>query len=528
MSWMSPDTLADTGPERRSFFRLSIGSRLALWFTLSAFVILATVIVVQYRIMLRGLEWDENQLLTDKVKMFESTLRTHGDNPEFLDHEVNLEGGAYWPDQHYVVYSRILDERGNLVIETSGMAQLIPSEIFPLPLAPEELRNAETVHYRKAPNGRDYFLLSAWTNSGGDNGSRREIQVAMDETGERGMIAAYRRDTLLLLALGTMVFAAAGVLIVRRCLRPVQELAESAERITANDMTTVVDPDAKRWPRELTTLAKSIYRMLRRLESSYKRCSQCAEDMAHELRNPIHTLMGETEVVLSRARGVAEYRHVLESSLEEYTRLSRFINELLFIARADNPETVVECFLLNVHSELERVREFHDAQAQEQGVTINCVGQAQLNADPLLLRRAVSNLVSNALSHTPRGGRVSLEVIPEERDGMVHIVVRDTGEGINAEDLPRIFDRFYRSERKRFNGGEGTGLGLAIVKSIMTLHRGSVSIESAEGNGTTVVLRFPSQPGREDHAVLSDAGSVTMQTESRPVSVYTSHPQILR
>jgi hypothetical protein len=120
MSWMSPDTLADTGPERRSFFRLSIGSRLALWFTLSAFVILATVIVVQYRIMLRGLEWDENQLLTDKVKMFESTLRTHGDNPEFLDHEVNLEGGAYWPDQHYVVYSRILDRPGRTAAATTG------------------------------------------------------------------------------------------------------------------------------------------------------------------------------------------------------------------------------------------------------------------------------------------------------------------------------------------------------------------------------------------------------------------------
>jgi two-component system heavy metal sensor histidine kinase CusS len=528
MSWKTPDARADTGRDRRSFSRLSIGARLALWFTLSAFAILAIVTAVQYRIVLRGLEWDETQLVLDKVKKFEATLREHGDNPAFLNHEVHLKGGAYWPGQHYIVYSRILDERGNLVIETSGMAQLVPPEIFPPPLAPDRLRDAKAVHYRKAPNGRDYFMLSAWTRTGDDQGRRREIQVAMDETGERAMIAAYRRDTLLLLALGTMVFAAVGVRIVRGCLRPVQDLAESAERITANDVSTRINPDAGRWPSELTTLANAFYRMLFRLESSYKRCSQCTEDMAHELRNPIHTLMGETEVALSRHRSVEEYRQVLESSLEEYNRLSRMINELLFIARADNPATVIESVPLDVYSELNRVHVFHDAQARERGITISCEGQAKLNADPLLLRRAVSNLVANALSHTPRGGRVSLEVLPDERHGRVQIVVRDTGDGIKAEELPKVLDRFYRGSSQQLNDREGAGLGLAIVRSIMTLHRGSITVESAEDKGTTVVLQFPSQPGQADYAVSSDAGNVTRLAESRPVSVYTSHPPVLR
>jgi two-component system heavy metal sensor histidine kinase CusS len=259
--------------------------------------------------------------------------------------------------------------------------------------------------------------------------------------------------------------------------------------------------------------------MLFRLESSYKRCSQCSENIAHELRNPIHTLMGETEVALSRDRTPDEYRQVLESSLEEFNRLSRMVNELLFIARADNPETVIGSAPLDVHTELGKVREFHDAQAQERGVTISCEGQAELHADPLLLRQAVSNLVSNALSHTPRGGRISLEVVPNEQDGMVHVTVRDTGEGIKAEELPKVLDRFYRSSRQLLNDGEGTGLGLAIVKSIMTLHGGSVSIQSAEGKGTTVVLQFPSQPGRMDYAVSTDAASATMHPVSQPVSV---------
>ena len=491
MSWKNPETLGGDARERRAFTNLSIGARLALWVTLTAFGMLAAVTALQYRIVIRGLEWDETQLVLDKVKMFEATLHAHGDNPAFLDHEVNLEGGVYWPDQQYVVYSRILDDAGHVIIETPEMARLLPPKVFPSPMASDQTRDAKVVHYLEAPNEQSYFLLSARARSGGDNGPQRVIQVAMDETGERGMIAEYRRDTLLVLALGTLLFAVAGTVIARRCLRPVQDLAESAERITTNDVNITVDPDARRWPKELTTLADSLYRMLSRLESSYNRCSQCTEDMAHELRNPIHSLMGETEVALSRERTPEEYRQVLASSLEEYTRLSRMINELLFIARADNPKTAIDRVRLDVHGELEAVREFHEAQAQENGITIRCTGQASLDADPRLLRRAVSNLVSNALSHTREGGSISLEVRGADRDGMVEIVIRDNGCGIRAGDLPRIFDRFYRSERNRAKQGEGAGLGLAIVKSIMTLHGGSVAIESIQGKGTAVALRFP-------------------------------------
>ncbi len=320
----------------------------------------------------------------------------------------------------------------------------------------------------------------------------------MDETGERGMIAGYRRDTLLLLALGTLIFGIAGTVIARRCLRPVTDLARTAERITANDVSTRIDSDVTRWPMELTALADAFYRMLYRLDSSYTRCAQCTEDMAHELRNPIHTLMGEAEVALTQERTPDEYRQVLESSLEEYARLSRLIDELLFIARADNPDSVIEQARLDVRNELEAVRDFHDAQAQEQGVTISCTGRASVDADPLLLRRAISNLVSNALSHTPRGGRIRLEARQADRDGRVEIIVSDTGCGIKAEELPRIFDRFYRDKHNRLQAGESAGLGLAIVRSIMTLHGGTVSVESTEGKGTRIVLAFPLRRARTE------------------------------
>jgi two-component system heavy metal sensor histidine kinase CusS len=512
MSSKNYEAAAGAVRERRVFAHFSIGARLAICYTLSAFGMLAAVTTAQYGILIRGMEWDEAQIVLDKIKMFEATLRVHGDNQAFLDHEVNLKGGAYWPEQHYIVYSRILDEAGRVIIETPDMEHLIPETEFPLPVVPRQARDLKVVSYREAPNGHSYFLMSAWARSGGEDGPRRLIQVAMDETGERVMIASYRRDTLLVLFLGTLLFAVVGTFIAHRCLRPVHDLARTLERIKPNDVISRINPDTSRWPKELTTLADSFYSLLFRIETSFNRCSQCAEDLAHEVRNPIHSLMGEAEVALSKDRTPDEYRQVLESSLEEYTRLSQMINELLFIARADNPCTAIERARFDVHGELDAVREFHDAQAQEQGITITCAGRASVDADPLLFRRAVSNLVSNALFHTSEGGEISLTVRKADRDSMVEIAIRDTGCGINAEDLPRIFDRFYRIERKKLHQNEGAGLGLAIVKSIMTLHGGSVFIESTEGKGTTIVLQFPSPLHRVEGSTSTISGFVSPES----------------
>ena len=494
MSSKNNQTACGAARKRSAFDHLSIGARLAICYTLSAFAMLATVYAFQYWILIRGLEWDEAHLVFDKVMMFEATLRVHGDNQAFLHHEVNLEGGAYWPDQHYIMYSRILDEDGQVIIETPDMEHLIPASVFPSPIVPRQVSDVKAVSYKEAPNGRPYFLMSALAQSGGEDGPRRIIQVAMDETGERAAIAGFRRDTLLALSLGTILFGIVGSVIARRCLQPVHDLAQTAARLTVNNSNNIVSqfgPNNSRWPEELSMLANALYHMLFRIEASYTRCAQCAEDMAHELRNPINNLRGEAEVALSKDRAPEDYRHVLESSLEEYTRLARMINELLFIARADNPCNAIKRTRLDVHAELVAVQEFHEAQAQERGIKVTCSGQASLDADPLMFRRALSNLVSNALTHTKKGGEISLATRKAKGDGMVEVAVQDTGCGIKNEDLTHIFERYYCSERKNRRQNECVGLGLAIVKSIMTLHGGSVAIKSTVGEGTTFVLRFP-------------------------------------
>ncbi len=446
-----------------------------------------------YWVLTSTLAWDESRLVVNKIKMFETTLRLEGDNMAILNNEAVVEGGGYWPGQDYVVYSRVLDESLRVIIETPGMDQLLPPSEFPPPIVLRADVDNRAVRYEQAPNGRSYFLMAAWLRDIGEEGPQRLIQVAMDETGERAAIASHRRDTILGLAFAVLAFALVGKYIATRCLQPVHSLARQAERISTSNFISKVDPATSRWPMELTTLADSFYRMLERIDSSFRRLSQCTDDMAHELRNPISRLMGETEVALSKDRTPAEYRQVLESNLEECSRLSRMIKELLFVAGADNPCNAVKRTRLTVQDELAAVLDFHESQAQEQGILITCTGKATLNADPTMLRRAISNLVSNALSHTPQGGEITLVAQENHDENVVEILVCDTGCGIEEKDLARVFDRFHRGKKRDPNQGDGTGLGLAIVKSIMSLHGGAVSIDSSVNGGTTVTLRFPSE-----------------------------------
>jgi two-component system heavy metal sensor histidine kinase CusS len=240
----------------------------------------------------------------------------------------------------------------------------------------------------------------------------------------------------------------------------------------------------------LTALAAGFDKMLARLEESFDRLSRFSADLAHELRTPIQNLRSESEVALTRPRTAAEYREVIELNVEEYQRLSGMIDSLLFLARAENAETRLSRGKFTVGPEIDTILDFYDAAAREREVALTRQGDGELYADPMLFRRALSNVVSNALRHTSRNGRVQV-LVDTDHDRRVEIVVRDNGCGIGPEHLPHIFDRFYRADAARSSDSTNTGLGLAIVKSIMELHGGLASAESALGAGTTVRLSFP-------------------------------------
>jgi len=243
------------------------------------------------------------------------------------------------------------------------------------------------------------------------------------------------------------------------------------------------------WPRELQPLAVAFDDMLDRLEDSFTRLSQFSADLAHELRTPIAIILGEAQVALTRSRTPDEYREVIESNVGECERLSRIIENLLFLAHAEAADGQIQRTLLDGKAVIEKIAGFYETVAEEQHITMTCTGNDQIYADRILFDRAVSNLVENALRHTSSGGTIQISI--QARATNSEISVADTGCGIAAQHIPRVFDRFYRVDSSR--SSKGTGLGLALVKSIVDLHGGSAAIRSEVNHGTLVSLTFPKQ-----------------------------------
>jgi two-component system heavy metal sensor histidine kinase CusS len=267
-------------------------------------------------------------------------------------------------------------------------------------------------------------------------------------------------------------------------------MATTARHISSTNLRERLQPEG--YPFELAALAGTFNQMLDRLEESFERISRFSADIAHDLRTPVNNIRGEAEVALARTRSAEDYRDVIESCLEEAVRLSDLIGDLLFLARAESPLTHLRRENVDVGELLGRVREYYEASAADGGVSLTTRaggGAVIAEMDRALLQRAVGNLVSNSLANTPPGGSVILGMTADS--STIRIEIADTGIGIPAEALPRVFDRFFRVDSSRSKVSGGTGLGLAIVKSIAELHGGHVEIASEPGHGTRVTLHIP-------------------------------------
>lgn len=229
-------------------------------------------------------------------------------------------------------------------------------------------------------------------------------------------------------------------------------------------------------------------RMLADLATAHERLQHYADDVSHELRGPISKMRLDAEVLLRVDRSQGQYRAGVESMLIECQRLSAIVESLLFLARAENAAAVISKSALDLKKELGLIAEFFAAAAEDAGVQLR-VGSASgaLLADRSLLQRAVSNLISNALAHTPNGGVIELSAGAVDHECWVE--VKDDGPGVSPEMLPRVFDRFQRGGSARSDNG--LGLGLAITKSIMQLHGGTIAIDSEAGAGVRARLIFP-------------------------------------
>jgi len=230
-------------------------------------------------------------------------------------------------------------------------------------------------------------------------------------------------------------------------------------------------------PIELAELVESFNAMLTRIEASFQQLSHFSADIAHELRTPVTNLTTETQVALSQARGIEEYREILYSNLEEFERMSRMIGDMLFLAQSDNALLRLEMVEVDLAAETRGLFDYFEAWAEDRGVSLRLDGATPpVRGDALMLRRALSNLLSNAIRYTPRGQTVTVRL--SERNSVAVVNVENPGPPIAAEHLSHLFDRFYRVDPARQRNGDGAGLGLAIVKSIAQAHGGAVQAHS--------------------------------------------------
>ena len=276
---------------------------------------------------------------------------------------------------------------------------------------------------------------------------------------------------------------------VRRSLSPIRRLSQQAARIQPDNLAVRLPEQGI--DRELREFTHTFNGMLGRVQTAYQQMEGFNADVAHELRTPLATLISGAEVILSSPRSEQELREMLESNLEELEGLKALVNDMLFLARADGGEPAGDLQEVDVRREVARVAEYYEAALDEAGVSLTAHGAAILMANPRLLRRAIANLLSNAIRATPRGRAIDLYCITRQEE--IEIRVRNPGAPIAAEALPRIFDRFYRGDDARSRRADGHGLGLAIVRAIARMHGGN-AFARCGGQGTEVGFTLSRTP----------------------------------
>ena len=340
-----------------------------------------------------------------------------------------------------------------------------------------------------ADNGTPYRGIGATGRTSMSETGTALIAIATNISHHEHYMESFRTTLWSFMALAAFVMGISGWYAVRRGLLPLRSIRDEVASITARRLDARLPVD--RVPAELGELAGTLNDMLGRLEASFRRLSDFSSDLAHELRTPVSNLLTETQVTLGKARTPEQYQDVLASNAEELERLSSMISDMLFLAKSDNALMIPHLEPVNLQALVHSLFDYYGVLAEDAGVQMRCDGEGVVRGDLLMLRRAISNLLSNAIRHTPAGGEILVRIV-NDSSGEHRIDVENTGDPIPEEHLPRLFDRFYRVDASRQRSSEGAGLGLAITQSIMHAHGGSASARSITGR-TTFSLRFPSQ-----------------------------------
>ncbi len=445
--------------------RLSLASRLALLFAAcTAVVSLLAGVLFNHASEAHFIELDQQQLDSQLVAL-RSTLQGVDSPQLFAQREAQLRAE--------------LNRQPELALRVTAQGQRWfdgPPGIS-LPEAPglHSLQNA----------GTEYRVYNAPLVAG-QPGSP-QLTLMLDITHHQHFLQRMQHLIWLTVGLSALATALLGAWAARSGLRPLRRMGEVAASVSAHSLTQRLPQ--QHMPVELAELAQAFNAMLGRLDDSFQRLSAFSADIAHELRTPLSNLLTHTQVILTQPRPLEDYREALHSNLEELQWMAQLVNDMLYLAKADHGLLMPKREALVLDDEVEALIEFFALLAEDAHVSLVREGTAHTAGDRGMLRRALSNLLDNALRFTPAGGEVRVRMAETARG--VTLTVENTGEGIPAALLPRLFDRFYRADPARREGSsEHAGLGLAITQSIVRAHGGRIYCES-EAGWTRFVIELP-------------------------------------
>jgi two-component system heavy metal sensor histidine kinase CusS len=378
-----------------------------------------------------------------------------------------------------------------LIVQTADGSPLITVNPGHRDVPSVELIDADTpltlqhIRHGQSPDGTPFIYMGTQVRMAADQPSLQLISGRVLSERSR-MLTDYRNRILAFATATSGLIALLALLLARRSMRPLRRLAQQTASISIGTLSLRIDQ--RKAPQELEALILQFNAMLDRLERGFTHLKQVSADMAHDLRTPIGNMLGQIEVGLGKTRDMDYYQRLMGSNYEELQRLSKMIDNMLFLARTEHAEEAIERIDVEVAEEFRRITSYFEDLTEERGINLVWSGQGTLCADVTLFRRALANLMANAVRHAQADSEILLRAV-EDKDYVV-VQVRNLGETIAPSQIDKLFDRFYRVDSARQHSSERSGLGLSIVASIMKVHGGRCQVQSKAGV-TVFSLLFP-------------------------------------
>lgn len=487
---MARFTRAFAVPKPRVDFVRGLRFRLMLSYVLFFSLLLIVIGLVFHKTLEIQTQADVHDALEEEWGAVKGYLRIDQQRPVWVADETD-------PEEAFIVsrlkHIYLITDANGVVLDDDDSYESIGVD------SPSEIQrilhlSAPETHVRWDKSGTPYLIKAGKIPD--DHGRPYFFAIGRSLAPARKTVSDFTRNYFWMLPAMIALSGLLGWVLAGRAIRPLNSVAQAAHTITGSNLSLQIP--LRGAGDELDRLIESFNRMTERLNQSFEQIRRFSTDVSHELRTPLTAIRGQLEVALFTAETPDQYREAMLNALEDVEKLSSIVRALLLLSQAESGQLALQKSPLDLANLARDVVDQFQIPAEEKSVTLSADldARAIVSADHTQIERLLSNLLSNAIKYTPEGGAVRVRVSPADAPGWAQIVVEDSGVGIAAENLPHIFDRFYRVRNKQSDLVPGLGLGLSFVAWIVEVHGGRIDVGSAEGEGTRFTVLLPAEESR--------------------------------